>query len=163
MRARYQILTLDRESAEAFVAGPDDVCISIGSPGGPRARLRENFREVLRLSFHDVAGFAAHEIPPDAVPPSATDVELIAAFALRNRDAKRLLVHCEAGYSRSVAVAIAISSKLCASWYFPPFYLGRWRRNKYVHYRALFDAVRAELDRRIADEVACASAATGAL
>lgn len=146
-----RILIMSREEAEAFVAGPADVCISIRSPGAPRAALSENYREVLPLWFDDIASMDRERaIAAGATALSETDADTIAKFALRHRDAERLVVHCEAGISRSVAVALAVGSRFTNYWPFPKWYRKEWRAERFVHNREVFDLVRAAVDRVLA-------------
>jgi rhodanese-related sulfurtransferase len=131
---------MSRDDAEKFIAGPNDVCISIRTPGAEPADLSPNFREVLRLYFHDLGGFP-EPWPADAEQLTAEQAESIVQFALRHRQAQRLIVHCEAGISRSVAVALALSTELAGYWAFPRWYTPEWRGDRFVHNRYVFDLV----------------------
>jgi predicted protein tyrosine phosphatase len=142
-RPRITILGVD--AAEAWVPGPNEICISIRSPGAQAARLSSSFRDVLRLYFHDVGGFPP-PYPPGTILFSEDDARKVADFARRHRhDIDHLVVHCEAGISRSVAVALAISTTLYKTWAWPNWYRREWRMTRYVHNRVVFDAVCAAL------------------
>ena len=143
-----KIFILNREDAEAFVAEPTDVCISIRAPRSPTPKLSPAFGAVLWLSFDDVAGVpkAFLETHPNLVPPSQWQVDAIADFALTHRDAMRMVIHCEAGISRSLTVGLAISSKLSRRWAYPRWYRRGARTKKEVHWRDFFDAITAAID-----------------
>ena len=81
--------------------------VSITDPDAPPARLDVGFREVLAVAFHDV-------IEPvrwgetELAPITPAQAHAVVAFLERwhaDADALALLVHCEAGISRSAAVA----------------------------------------------------------
>ena len=138
-----QLLTMSRDEAEAFVAGPDDVCISVNSPRTPESewtRLSPNFRAVLRVAFDDCAGLG-DPLPAGAVEITPEVAARIVAFAREHCHAHRLLVHCAAGVSRSVALAQALSVSLARRWYLPKWFRSEWRQARHVHNRAVFDAI----------------------
>lgn len=140
-----EVVILSLEDVERFEAEPTDVCISIRSPeGGGRpddhsrpAALSPNFRDVLRLAFDDLA----KEQPPGSVEFTKADVEAVVDFAWRHRDAGRLVVHCQAGKSRSAAVGMALGLAFGLRWQFPAWYTEELRRSRRVVYGKLFDAV----------------------
>lgn len=105
-----RIITMGRGGAESYVPGRDEVCISIHSTGDHRPTLSAGFREVLQLAFND-GGCLVDDITSVDTTDSIDDVQAaqIAAFVERHRDARKLIVHCFAGASRSVAVARAIA------------------------------------------------------
>lgn len=144
-----KILIMNRDEAEAFIAGPGDVCISIRSPGGLAPRLSKNYAAVLSLAFNDLGGFR-RPYPENACEPTPKQVAMIAAFAVAHRNATRMVIHCEAGVSRSVTVALAISSKLSRSWAFPRWYRPEWRRTRFVRWREFFDAIVAAIETEVA-------------
>lgn len=146
---RLRVLIMPRKDAEAHAPDGREVCISITSPGDGLADLSSHFRDVLRVSFHDLAGFqrADGSYPPGAVQSDEAMADEIAAFALRNRDADRIVVHCTAGISRSVAVGLAISTTLSRYWAWPSYMPLEYRQARYVHNRAVFDLVVAAIQR----------------
>ena len=92
-----------RAQAEALSPELTTAVISITAPGSPRAALEEGWLDVLRLEFDD------------ALQPSTAVPELVLFdewFARRIHDFVDLyqtsdfMVHCEAGMSRSVGVAV---------------------------------------------------------
>jgi len=96
------IRVMDLDEAERHEPLPTQVCISITSPPSARAELRDGWLDVLRLQFHDmdVEG-------PDWSLMSDDQARRLVAFVRHHRRAD-FVVHCEAGLSRSPAVALAI-------------------------------------------------------
>jgi predicted protein tyrosine phosphatase len=141
---RPRITILGVAAAEAWVPGPNEICISIRSPGAEPARLSPNFRDVLRLYFHDVGGFDP-PYPEGTVEFSEEAAEQIAAFVRAHAGAATIVVHCEAGISRSVAVGLAISTTVHGYWAWPSYMPREYRERRYVHNRVVFDAVCAAL------------------
>lgn len=135
-----QLLVMNREDAEAFIAGPDDVCISIKSPAptDEPAKLSANFRAVLRVAFHD---WPWPNAPEGGGQITAEDADKIVAFALAHRTAKRLVIHCAAGVSRSVSTAQALSVHLGRSWWFPRWFRPEMRSARAVVNPEVFNAI----------------------
>jgi predicted protein tyrosine phosphatase len=113
------------------------VIISITSSPGDRARLRTNelCLGILRLAFADA------EAPGPAIGEgalfSAHDAARVWDFLTRHVDRlERVVVHCDAGVSRSAAVAAAIA--LVQNGDDREFFCGRYRPNLRV-YRTLLD------------------------
>lgn len=85
------------------------VIISITSAHDDLARIRDNPKclGVLRLSFPDAE--TASEQYPESALFSAEHAEAIWSFVLEHRERiERIIVHCDAGMSRSPAVAAAL-------------------------------------------------------
>lgn len=82
------------------------IVISITDPSSPEANIKDmkNIVDVLRLQFHDfdrpVSGYIQFD---------DTHANQIVDFIKKHKDFPDLIVHCEAGISRSAAVAAAIS------------------------------------------------------
>jgi hypothetical protein len=99
--------------AEAYVPGPNTVCVSITEPaGGPRswrvvplAKLQPGYLAVLRLQFEDYDSLRLH--PPDAVLFTPEQAKQVAEFVTLHRG-QNILVHCSAGISRSGAIVDAV-------------------------------------------------------
>lgn len=114
-----EVIALSREEAEARHSMHPEVCISITDPGRPLAQLR-GYREVLRLSFHDCRWL---ETPTSARQITQADAVAIAQFVAKHwEEVDTVVVHCEAGVSRSVAVALAISRSFGRYWAWPRWY-----------------------------------------
>lgn len=102
----------NREQACALAARPDVAVISISGPG-KAAPLAEGWREVLRLEFHDIDpkwGVILDNDGKPCIPFDESHVEQVFAFAERNSDCD-LVIHCDAGVSRSVATGLFISNE----------------------------------------------------
>lgn len=114
------------------------VVISITSAPDDVARIPRSpeLRAILRLSFADADADAADGL----VLFDDEHAEAIAAFVRTHRDVQRIVVHCDAGLSRSPAVAAAITRWLGEDdtpWF------KRYRPNMRV-YRRLLDALLRE-------------------
>lgn len=96
-----------RQQAIQLTADDGTAVISISAPGEP-APLREGWNEILRLEFHDTDPLA--EGGSDMVAFGETHVDAVFAFAERNRD-RDIVVHCDAGVSRSVAMGLFLSNE----------------------------------------------------
>lgn len=101
--------SLPEANMEVIRLGPNTAVISIGSPDGP---LPYGFQEEnplhLRLEFHDVLDpdpAAYDDTDAEIRPPRREDVERIRRHAEALRQAGVVYCHCNAGISRSTAVA----------------------------------------------------------
>lgn len=97
---RLEVMRLDLSEPHAV--------ISIREPGSDLPLIAENdlCRGVLRLSFHDL------DQPKGPESELFTPVharEILAFVDLVRRDIEALVIHCEAGISRSAGVAAALS------------------------------------------------------
>jgi predicted protein tyrosine phosphatase len=134
-----EIFVYSRYGLEA--ARPHEVphiILSITSGPDDQARLRQNreCRGVLRLSFPDAE--AASEQYAENELFSAEHAKQVWDFALRHRQlVERILVHCDAGKSRSPALAAALARVLNGSD--TEYFGGRYTPNMRV-YRMLLDA-----------------------
>jgi predicted protein tyrosine phosphatase len=114
------------------------VIISITSAPDDVARLRANdqCRGVLRLSFPDADAPSVQFAEADLFSPS--QAMQVWDFVLRHRgDIHRIVLHCDAGVSRSPAVAAAVARVLGGDG--AEFLSGKYRPNQRV-YRLLLDA-----------------------
>ena len=98
-----------RWKAELSKYSDGDRIISITDPGQDPANLAHDESKILRLQFLDI------EAPVNA-PKFTTDMLFsdeqaaqIIGFAKSNIGAKRIVVHCEGGVSRSAAVAKVVA------------------------------------------------------
>lgn len=109
-----KIRALSRRVAEAYTPHQDkEVCISIRSPERTKPELSPRFDAVLPLQFDDVnlrylRRLWGSEEPPSVVPIQPTQALKIVTFYRKHRDCDVLVVHCEAGVSRSVGTARAL-------------------------------------------------------
>lgn len=86
---------------------PARVVVSITDPDTPPALLGEGFRDVLRVGFWDVSApfeLAGEWLAPITPGQARTIVRFLDGWA-RSEDRLELICHCEAGVSRSAAVA----------------------------------------------------------
>lgn len=120
-----EIQFVPRLHAEALPGDADTVVVSIQTPGQEPAALQEGYRDILRLWFDDLyeelwENLALRPVVPDIGENNQpVDVMGYVWFDLhmarciqefvqihhRAAEPVRLLVHCEAGVSRSAAVA----------------------------------------------------------
>ena len=103
------------EVERGFAVREPCVAISISDPdAGPAdVRLGGTCREVLFLEFNDEAPIEGFDLPPGVRLMSAEDAKAIWQFFNRHRDkVGTIVVNCEAGISRSSAVAAAICRSL---------------------------------------------------
>lgn len=103
---------LSRADAERLPSLPTFAVVSITTPGKPPAALKESMH-LLRLSFADV-DFLSTELSSQA------RAKLPEAFTAKQADEVRqfaeslpaevhaVVIHCEGGYSRSCAIALAL-------------------------------------------------------
>lgn len=82
--------------------------ISIGSPGVEPPKLRgEN---IFKFKFHDITEEYFLSTQQRIIQPMEKEIaESIAEIAISHRDKKVWVIHCEAGISRSPAVAIGLA------------------------------------------------------
>lgn len=110
-----------RCDAEELTARSDWAVISIHDPGSERAALKEGWHEILHLAFHDKEDESLAKATGLWKLFSPDQARRCWEFVNRERPYVRgLLVHCNAGLSRSPAIARAICEHLNlrpdASW-----------------------------------------------
>lgn len=104
-----QYLSLDE--ALEFVPSTPTVAISILSPGRAAAMLHPCIADILRLYFHD--GVPKENNPTETALFSAEHARAVINFLRQHHsdpEARHLLIHCEAGISRSAAIAVFAAS-----------------------------------------------------
>ena len=126
------ILVTDRQSIEeGFVVRSSYALISITDPDRPPARVPNTIgcRALLRCAFHDASPIPGMAADVEAMRPEhARD---IADFVRQHRpDVGAFVVHCEAGMSRSPAVAAAIAEYLGED---PGYFFKHYQPNDWVH------------------------------
>ena len=100
-----KFVILSRDEAERYEPREREICISIADPDAEPARISGRFTAVLRLHFNDVI----ERGEPTDVLFSADHARAIKAFVQKWPNAKRVVVHCNAGVSRSPGVALGLS------------------------------------------------------
>ena len=99
------VSVMSRERAENTLPAPGAVCISITDRHRSDACL-QGFSATLRLKFDDIECEGGNYLPL-----SSTQASEILEFVHTHRE-RDIRVHCEFGYSRSVAVGVFISAWL---------------------------------------------------
>jgi predicted protein tyrosine phosphatase len=99
---------LSREAAERYDPQGAEICISISDPDAPPAQISAGFLGVLRLAFSDIV---AAQVPADVLFASEHAAAIV-RFLEQWPRAKRLVIHCHAGVSRSPGVALGICDRL---------------------------------------------------
>jgi predicted protein tyrosine phosphatase len=104
MKSAPELIVLSREEAERYEPGPNEICISISDPDAELAKVSPLFVAVLRLHFDDVT---ERGVPADILfaPHHA---RAIVDFLDKWPGAKRVMVHCNMGVSRSPGVALGL-------------------------------------------------------
>lgn len=95
---------LSREGAERYQPRGVEVCISIGDPRAPPAKLSRAFAAVLRLTFNDIVAAPGD----DDILFGPVHAGEILRFVAEWPDVDRIVVHCEFGVSRSPGVALGL-------------------------------------------------------
>jgi predicted protein tyrosine phosphatase len=103
-RSIPEFVVLSREDAERYEPRDREICISIADPDAEPAQLSSRFAAVLRLHFTDII----EQGEPSDVLFSEDHARAIRAFLDAWPDAKRIVVHCNAGVSRSPGVALGL-------------------------------------------------------
>jgi predicted protein tyrosine phosphatase len=99
-----ELVVLSREDAERYEPRGKEICISISDPDAPPARVSSRFAAVLRLNFDDVT----ERGEPSDVLFAEDHAREIQEFVDSWPTAKRVMVHCNAGVSRSPGVALGL-------------------------------------------------------
>jgi len=84
--------------------------ISITDPDEPTAVIERDERDILRQQFHDLDRF--HSQLKEVTYFSHSHAAIIATFVHKNLQKDNMVIHCEAGISRSPAIAAAICNHL---------------------------------------------------
>lgn len=137
-----QVQFCSRKEAEAMPARHDWSVISITEPISAfgQAKLQPGWHYILRLEFHDID---QEEEPYQLMTPEMA-YNIVTFVREMAQEARGILVHCNAGVSRSAAMAMWIAEEFDL-----PFIRGYQLHNRHV-YRLLCEAARREV---INDEI----------
>lgn len=99
-----EFIVLSRDEAEDYTPLRREICISISDADAPLARISSRFAAVLRLNFDDVI----ESEEPSVVLFTEEHASQIREFLDKWPNAERVVVHCNAGVSRSPGVALGL-------------------------------------------------------
>ena len=99
-----EFVVLSREEAELYEPRGKEICISISDPDASPARVSSRFAAVLRLNFNDVT----ERGEPSDILFAEDHAREIRKFLDAWPKAERVIVHCNAGVSRSPGVALGL-------------------------------------------------------
>jgi predicted protein tyrosine phosphatase len=99
-----EFVVLSREDAELYEPRGKEICISISDPDASPARVSSRFAAVLRLNFNDVI----ERGEPSDILFAEDHAREIRKFLDSWPKAERVMVHCNAGVSRSPGVALGL-------------------------------------------------------
>jgi predicted protein tyrosine phosphatase len=99
-----EFVVLSREEAELYEPRGKEICISISDPDASPARVSSRFAAVLRLNFNDVT----ERGEPSDILFAEDHAREIRKFLDVWPKAERVMVHCNAGVSRSPGVALGL-------------------------------------------------------
>jgi predicted protein tyrosine phosphatase len=99
-----ELVVLSREEAERYEPTGTEICISISDPDAEPARISARFAALLRLSFDDLTerGEASDILFAEE------QAREIRAFVDSWPNVDKVVVHCNAGVSRSPGVALGL-------------------------------------------------------
>lgn len=97
-------VVLSRDEAEHYEPRGREVCISISDPDAEPAQVSDRFAAVLRLNFNDVT----QRGEPSDILFCTDHARVITQFVKSWLDAELIVVHCNAGVSRSPGVALGL-------------------------------------------------------
>ncbi len=145
-----EIPFLSRTAGESFLSSQPYIVLSLTDPKTEPAALRESplCKGICRLVFHDLDQVPQELITDYALvlfTPAMADTAV--AFVMAHPEARVIMVHCEAGISRSAGMAAAIAKVLNGS---DAFYFKYGVPNRRVYAEML-----AAFARRLATEVEC--------
>lgn len=99
-----EFVVLSREDAERYEPRGREICISISDPDAPPARVSSRFAAVIRLNFDDVT----ERGEPSDILFAEDHAREIREFLDKWPSAERVVLHCNAGVSRSPGVALGL-------------------------------------------------------
>ena len=95
-----------RSVAQTLQPTGSEVIVSIHDRSQEPAALQDGWKDILRLSFHDM-----DVVKKDYDLFNEDQAREVIAFIEKHVDAERIVVHCNMGVSRSAAVAMFISDQ----------------------------------------------------
>lgn len=110
------IIYMSRLEAEALLPKENWACISISTPGDGLAELREGWFAIHRTYFHDIDTRTSGLIQFN-LHIARQIIEFVRVLDDEDKDVV-LIIHCDAGISRSGAVALFINE-----WFAPGIHL----------------------------------------
>jgi predicted protein tyrosine phosphatase len=134
---RLRFLVLSRSDVKIVAPNEPYIVVSVTNPKLPDAELAPSplRRDVLRLQFHDMGDYG--QPLRDNVLMTERDAEAILAFVAWHMDDVSMIVcQCEAGMSRSVGIAAALSQILQGE---DRFFFANFAPNRWI-YRMLIEA-----------------------
>lgn len=140
---RLSFLVLGRHEIETAKIDVPYAVVSVTDPEREAAILAEspNHRAILRLSFHDKSGLRAAALGKTAM--TAADAQAILDFVSAHlHEVKLIVCQCEAGISRSAAIAAALSRILQNN---DSFFFTHYAPNDYI-YKTLLKAAGISYD-----------------
>jgi predicted protein tyrosine phosphatase len=105
-RERRLVRVLPRRLAVCREPLAGEVCISITNPRQSQAELEDGYADILRLGFHDT-----DQVGGNFTVMSREHAKAVLEFGAKHKDAP-LMVHCDAGASRSVGVGLFLAAWL---------------------------------------------------
>lgn len=146
MQNNVEFLIVGRDEIEAgLLLRVPYIVVSISDPGSPQPKIRPSrlCRGILRLRFHDAEPTKGFTPPPEIKQMTQQQAMAIWQFVQKHlANIKMIIVHCEAGMSRSPAVAAAICKGLGGD---DSRFFEDYQPNMYV-YRLLLEATPTTLD-----------------
>ena len=117
-----EVFHLSRDDGEKFTFDRPFVVIAVRDPGSPPVEFAEcpSRLAVLEMEFHDL-DYVPPEISLDGLIPYTKDHarEIIQFVQAWREKADLILFTCEAGLSRSAALAAAVAYGLLSRWHVP--------------------------------------------
>jgi predicted protein tyrosine phosphatase len=132
--SRPTVIVLSERAAQFYEPTLREACISITGPTRPVPLLSDRFHAVLRIAFSDVT---EQTDLPGYLLFNEHHAETILRFARGCHDLDRVVIHCQAGLSRSPGVAMALCelfgwSGASADWEKSHPLLNTWVRKELI-------------------------------
>ena len=104
-----EMRVFSRPKIVKYIPCEREICISIVSRGEPAVALALGWWAVHRIECDDTGQFAANR--GDALPLTQQDARAVLEFVSTYREARRVVVQCHAGVSRSRSLAAALAEQ----------------------------------------------------